>query len=97
MQHNTTLIKLHDWENVIIIISLMTGDAMLRNYTHMPTWQTFLIAIVLLNAFKRIFEWSSLERYVICRLLGTKPLAKPLLTYCQLDIWVEIAVKFANK
>ena len=29
-----------------------------------------------------------------CRLFGTKPLPEPMLTYCQLDSWEQISVKF---
>ena len=32
-----------------------------------------------------------------CRLFGTKPLPKPVLTYCQLDSWKRISVKFESE
>ena len=32
-----------------------------------------------------------------CRLFGAKPLPEPVLTYCQLDLWQQISVKFELK
>ena len=32
-----------------------------------------------------------------CRLFGAKPLSKPMLSYCQLDLWEHTSVKFESK
>ena len=39
----------------------------------------------------------ALVQIMTCRLLGAKPLSKPMLVYCQLDHWGHISVKFESK
>ena len=41
-------------------------------------------------------QWagSSLVQVKACRLFGAKPLPEPMLTYCQIDSWEQILVKF---
>ena len=41
-------------------------------------------------------QWngSAFVQIMACSLLGTKPLSKPMLNYCQLDSWEQISVKF---
>ena len=40
---------------------------------------------------------SALVQLMACRLFGAKPLPKPMLTYCQLDSWEQISVKFESE
>ena len=48
-------------------------------------------------AYMRQWTGSTLVQVMACRLLGAKPLPEPMLTYCQLDSWVQISVKFESK
>ena len=43
-----------------------------------------------------MWQWigSALVQIMACRLLGTKPLSKPMRSYCQLDLYDQISVKF---
>ena len=40
------------------------------------------------------FPISELGQVMACRLFGAKPLHEPMLSYCWLDSWEQIAVKF---
>ena len=40
---------------------------------------------------------SALVQIMACHLLGAKPLSKPMLSYCQLDPYKQISVKFQSK
>ena len=44
-------------------------------------------------------QWtgSSLVQVMACRLFGAKPLPEPMLSYCQLDSWEHISVKFESE
>ena len=42
----------------------------------------------------RQWNGSAFVQIMACSLLGTKPLSKPMLDYCQLDSWEQISVKF---
>ena len=44
-------------------------------------------------------QWigSALVQIMACRLLGAKPLSQPMLGYCQLDPYEQIAMKFQSK
>ena len=48
-------------------------------------------------AYIRWWTVSSLVQIMACRLFGTKPLPEPMLTYCQLDSWEQISVKFESE
>ena len=43
-----------------------------------------------------MLQWivSALVQIMACRLFEAKPLPEPMLTYCQLDSWEQISVKF---
>ena len=44
-------------------------------------------------------QWigSALVQIMACRLFGAKSLSKPMLAYCQLDLWEQISVKFKSE
>ena len=44
-------------------------------------------------------QWtgSSLVQVMACRLFGAKPLPEPMLSYCQLDSWEHISVKYESE
>ena len=44
-------------------------------------------------------QWTgpSLAHVMACRLFGATPLPEPRLTYCQLDSWEQISVKFESE
>ena len=48
-------------------------------------------------AYMRHWTGSSLVHVIACRLFGAKPLPEPMLTYCQLDSWEQILVKFESE
>ena len=48
-------------------------------------------------AYMRQWTGSSLVQVMACRLFGAKPLPEPMLTYCQLDSWEHISVKFESE
>ena len=48
-------------------------------------------------AYLRQWTGSSLVHVMASRLFGAKPLPEPMLTYCQLDSWEHISVKFESE
>ena len=48
-------------------------------------------------AYMRQWTGSALVQVMACRLLGAKPLPKPMLIYCQLGPWQQTTVKFESK
>ena len=48
-------------------------------------------------AYMRQWIGSALVQVMASRLLGAKPLSKPVLGYCQLDPWEQTSVKFELK
>ena len=48
-------------------------------------------------AYKHQWIGSALVQIMACRLLGAKPLSKPMVTYCQLDLREQTSVKFESK
>ena len=46
-----------------------------------------------------VHQWtgSALVQVMSCHLFGAKPLPEPMLTYCQLDSWEQISVKFESE
>ena len=48
-------------------------------------------------AYMRQWTRSSLVQVMACCLFGTKPLPETMLTYCQLDSWEHISVKFESE
>ena len=48
-------------------------------------------------AYMRQWTGSSLVQVMACRLFGAKPLPEPMLTYCELDSWEHISVKFESE
>ena len=40
---------------------------------------------------------SALVQIMACRLFGAKPLLEPMLGYCQMDSWEQIAMKFESE
>ena len=49
------------------------------------------------DAYMRQWIRSALVQITVCRLLGAKPLSKPMQDYCQLDPWEQTSVKFLSK
>ena len=47
------------------------------------------------NMHQRI--WSALIQIMACHLFSTKPLSKPILSYCQMDPWQQSSLKFQPK
>ena len=47
--------------------------------------------------YMRQWTGSALVQIMACRLLGTNPLSKPMLGYCQLDPQEQTSVKFQSK
>ena len=54
----------------------------------------FLWLITSCAAYMRQWIGSALVQIMACRLIGAKPLTKPLLAYCQLDPYEQTSVKF---
>ena len=48
-------------------------------------------------AYMRQWAGSALVQVMACRVLDAKPLPEPMLTYCQLDSWQHILVKFESE
>ena len=45
----------------------------------------------------RLWAGSTLVQIMACRLFGTMPLSKPMLGYCQSELYEETSVKFESK
>ena len=41
--------------------------------------------------------WTALVQITACRLFGAKPISKPMLGYCQLDLYKQTSVKIESK
>ena len=48
-------------------------------------------------AYMRQWIGLALVQVMACHLLGTKPLPEPMLSYCQLDSWEQISVKYESE
>ena len=48
-------------------------------------------------AYTRHWTGSALVQVMACRLFGAKPLPEPMPTYCHMDSWEQISVKFESE
>ena len=60
-------------------------------------WSLYPYSIDFSAAFMRRLTGWALVHGMACRLSGAKPLPESLLTYCQLEPWEQISVKFELK
>ena len=66
-------------------------------FCHQFGTKTFCYSSPFSAAYMHQWIWSAFVQIMACRLFDAKPLAKPMLGYCQLDPMKETSVKFLSK